>query len=381
MVATETRSQPWLRALAAVLVLAAGAVHLGQVGVHLEQGWPIAAFFAIVGLVQLAAAVLLLRPRPRGWFWFGIGGSAAVMAIWAVSRNVGLPFVAGGEPEPVGVADGFASLAEAWTIVILGLYLAGQMPHWRLSLFSLGAALTVGLALVWLAVAGADIFNADPARLAAAQPHLVDWLVAAAGIALAGGLVLASRAPLRAEWLRGLQRGLGGATVVAAAALVWLTLPPTIGQNLDCRYAPLSTVVARSHSAEPERVVVGAGESRILPIFELRVCGADREVALAGVEPATVIGDGAMVDGFWLLPVGTRVADEGQQTLPPGALPVPPGDRIKAGQPRQMVIGLLGTGAGDYAIGSVRLSYRTADPGVFTFATSVTICSGACLAD
>jgi hypothetical protein len=381
MVVVETRSQPWLRVLAALLALAAGVVHLGQVGVHLEEGWPIAAFFAIVGLVQLAAAVLLLRPRSRGWFWFGIAGSASVIALWAMSRTVGLPFVEGGEPEPVGVADGFASLVEAWTIVMLGLYLAGQMPPWRASLFSLGAALIVGLAAVWLAVAGAGIFDPDPARLAAAQPHLVDWLVAAAGIALAGGLILATRAPLRAGWLRGLQRGLGGATALAAVALVWLTFPPTIGQNLDCRYAPFSTVLAGSHAVEPERVVIGTGESRILPIFELRACGADQEVTLADVEPATVIGDGAVVDGFWLLPVGTRVADAGQQTLPPGARAVPPGDRIAAGQPRQLVIGLAGTGAGDYTLGSVRLSYQTVDPGAFSFATSVAICSGACLAD
>jgi hypothetical protein len=381
MVAPETRSQPWLRVAAAVLALAAGVVHLGQVGVHLEEGWPVAAFFAIVGLVQLAAAVLLLRPRPRGWFWFGIAGSASVIAVWAVSRTVGLPLVEGGEPEPVGVADGFASLAEAWTIIILGLYLAGQIPQWRASLVSLGAALIVGLAGVWLAVAGAGVFNADPTRLAAAQPRLVDWLVAAAGTALAGSLILATRAPLRAGWLRGLQRGLGGATAVATAALVWLTLPPTIGQNLECRYAPLSTVLVGSHAAEPERVVIGAGESRIFPIFELRACGADQEVTLADVEPATVIGDGAMVDGFWLLPVGTRVTDEGQQRLPSGARAVPPGDRIAAGQPRQLVIRLAGTGAGDYALGSVRLSYRTVDPGAFTFATSVAICSGACLAD
>jgi hypothetical protein len=379
MVVVETGAQPSLRVLAAVLALAAGVVHLGQVDAHLEEGWPVAAFFAIVGLIQLAAAVLLLRPRPRGWFWFGIAGSTSVIAVWAVSRTVGLPFLEGGGLEPVGVAGGFASLAEAWTIIILGLYLARQMLRWRASLFSLAAALIVGLTAVWLAAAGAGAFNADPARLAAAQPHLVDWLVAAAGIALAAGLIIASRAPLRAGWLRGLQRGLGVATAVAAAALVWLTLPPTIGQNLDCRYAPLSTVLGGSHPAESERIVIGAGESRIFPIFELRACGSDQEVTLAAVEPATVIGDGAMVDGFWLLPVGTRVTAEGQRTLPPGARAVPPGDRIAAGQPRQLVIRVSGTGAGDYTLGSVRLSYLTVDPGAFTFATSLATCSGACL--
>src|SRR5919109_2488356 len=117
---------PWLRVLGALLTLAAGVVHLAQIGVHLEEGWHVAGFFAATGVAQLAVGIWLLRPRPRAWLWLTIGGSAAVIVIWIISRTTGLPFVEGGEPDALGIADAFASLLEALTIVALGLHLFSQ---------------------------------------------------------------------------------------------------------------------------------------------------------------------------------------------------------------------------------------------------------------
>lgn len=371
----ERASQPWLRAFAALLALAAGAVHLGQVGVHVEEGWPIAAFFLVVGVVQVAAAALLLRPRPRLWFWFGIAGSATVIAIWVVSRTAGLPFVEGGQAEPIGVADGFASLAEAWTILLLGLYLAEPVARWRRAIFGLGAALAVGFAVVWVMAGNAGVFDADPARFAAPLPPLIDWLVAASGFALGGGLMIGAGAPLLVAWLRGLMWGLVGASALVAFALVWLTLPPTIGQNLQCDYAPLSTVLTGSHAADREPVVIGLGQRWILPVFELRACG---DVALDRVQQGTEFGEGATIEGFWLLPVKSSLSQEGQEVLPALAQAVPPGDQIEPGRPQQLVVQLVGTGAGEYMLASVRLSYHTENPGSFTFATQISVCSGRC---
>jgi len=373
----ETASQPWLRSFAALLALAAGAVHLGQVGVHLEEGWPIAGFFLVTGVIQLGAAVLLLQPRPRAWFWFGIAGSAIVIAIWVISRTVGLPFVDGGKVEPLGVADAFASLAEAWTVPILGLYLAEPMATSRRWPYGLASGSVVGLAGVWLAAAQAGAFNDDPARLAAFQPSLIDWLVAAAAAALAGGLLLAA-APLNAASIRGLAKGLFVATAVAAAGLLWLTLPPTIGQNLDCEYAPVSTVLPGGHQLEPEPVLLDTGESRILPVLELRVCDDEQKVALDGIEPVTVRGEGATLDGFWLLLGGTDMDETGVATLPSGAVAVPPGDRISAGEPRLLVARLVGTGEGDFVLGAVRLHYHAGTADSVAFGTSVAVCSGRC---
>ncbi|MEP7041303.1 MAG: hypothetical protein ABI864_06980, partial [Chloroflexota bacterium] len=207
---------------------------------------------------------------------------------------------------------------------------------------------------------------------------LVDWLVASAGVALAGSLLFGVGEPLHRAWSRGLLRGLTGTVALLLVALVWLTLPPTIGQNVDCRYAPLSTVLIGGHAGESTPTILATGEQRILPLFELQACGSEHTVALDRVEPLTIIGQGATVDGFWLLPVGIRLDAEGQKSLPAGARALPPGDRIERGRPRQLVIRLIGTGAGNYLLGSVRLSYHIGAPRAFNFATQITVCGGAC---
>jgi hypothetical protein len=362
--------------LAAVLALTAGAEHLGQVGVHLAEGWPIAGFFVVVGVIQVAAAGLLLRPRLRPWFWFGIGGSATVIGIWVVSRTLGLPFVEGGEPEPVGVADGLASLTEAWTIIVLGVYLAEPTRRWRLPVIVIATLTVLAFTGLWWVAADAGIFNADPARLAVDQPWVVDWLVASAGIGVAAAMPLAFRRPAWAPRQRGLLRGLVGMTAVIAAGLVWLTLPPTIGQNLDCRAAPLSTVLTGGHAEEAQPIALDAGELIFVPAFELRACGSSA-VTIERADPTTV-GRGAMIQGVWLLPTGISLPDEGSGALPASAVGVPPGDRIVPGQPRQLIVGLEATGDGDFTLASLGLAYRTTEAGLFAFATQIAVCSGPC---
>jgi hypothetical protein len=64
--------------------------------------------------------------------------------------------------------------------------------------------------------------------------------------------------------------------------------------------------------------------------------------------------------------------------LPPGAVAIPPGDRIVPGQPRQLIVGLEATGNGDFTLASLRLTYRTTEAGSFAFATQVAVCSGQC---
>lgn len=332
----------------------------------------------VVGAVQVSAAILLLRPRPRTWFWLGIAGSAIVIGIWAVSRTLGLPFVEAGEVEALGVADAYASLTEGWTILVLGLYLADPIAAARRWLYGLAAASVLGLAGLWLAVAQQGAFNQDPARMAALQPSLIDLLVAAAAVCLASGLVLAAGARIRAASIRGLDRGLLLGCAVAAGGVFWMTLPPTIGQNLDCQYAPLSTVLPGGHELDPEPVLVDAGESRILPVLELHVCVDGQDVALNEVEPLTMLGQGATLDGFWLLPLESDIAESGIAVLPSAAVPVPPGDAISADEPRLLVTRVVGSGNGEYVLGSVRLHYGVESADSIAFGTSITVCSGSC---
>jgi hypothetical protein len=365
----------WLRDLGALLALAAGVVHLAQIGVHLEEGWHVAGFFAVTGATQLAVGLWLLRPRRPIWLWITIIGSAAVIAVWIVSRTIGLPFVEGGEPEPLGIADAFASLLEALTIVALGLPLLASAR--RLGAWARGAAIvgTLALAVVWQLAAGAGAFEGDDARLALDRPQLLDWLVLAFGVGVAATILLARQARPRSA-LAGLLRGLLVSAALLAAGGVVLTLPPTIGQNVDCQYAPLSTVTGSGHDEAPEPVAIASGATRLLPVFELRACGREA-VELIDVQPLTVEDGGPQIVGFWLLPPGTQIDEVGIAQAPADALAVPPGGVIPARDGRQLAVALQGVGAGVLRLGSVRISYRTdAGDGSFAFATTVAACVG-----
>ena len=114
-----------LGALAAVLSAAAGAVHLGYAPHHLSEDWAHGWFFVIVGAAQIAFAVVVVA-RPRPWVWrSALVLNALIVATWAVSRTVGLPF----GPEALRTEDPSApdivcSLLEAGIVVLSGIALA-----------------------------------------------------------------------------------------------------------------------------------------------------------------------------------------------------------------------------------------------------------------
>ncbi len=90
------------------------------------------------------------------------------------------------------------------------------------------------------------------------------------------------------------------------------------------------------------------------------------------------MGDGATLDGFWLLPAGSDLSETGLATLPSGSVAIPPGDRITADEPRLLAARLRGTGEGDFILGSVRLHYHAGEANNVAFGTSVAVCSGRC---
>jgi hypothetical protein len=365
----------WLRVLGAVLAFAAGVLHLAQIGVHLEEGWHIAGFFAATGLVQVGVSLWLMRPRRRVWLWITIIGSAAVIAVWIVSRTIGLPFVEGGQPETLGIADAFASLLEAITVVAFGIQLMARQGQLASTIRGVAAVGAIGLATAWQWAAGASAFADDDARLALDRPQLLDWLVLALGVGVAAIFVLARRAR-RGSALGGLLRGLLASGAVLAAGGVVLTLPPTIGQNVDCQYAPLSTITGSGHDEEARSVAIEPEETRLLPVFELRACGREA-VEVIDVQPLTVDGAGPEIVGFWLLPPGSEIDEAGMARPPAGAFRVPPGGVIAPGEGRRLAVALSGMRAGELRIGSVRISYRTsAGQGSFGFATTIAACVG-----
>lgn len=134
----------------AILSAGAAAIHFAAMGEHFALAWTHGAFFAAVGWAQLVwAGAVLVRPS-RTVALAGIAGNLLVVAVWAVSRTVGVPFA--GPPEPVGVPDGLATGLEL-LLVCCALMLADQSesaPLTRaktalLALMTAGVAAAVGV--------------------------------------------------------------------------------------------------------------------------------------------------------------------------------------------------------------------------------------------
>src|SRR5215831_6926111 len=113
----------WRATRAAVFTLGAGAIHLTVVPQHFQEYPPFGVFLLLSGLAQLGLAAALLFSTGRLVAIVGAAGNLAVVALWLVSRTVGLPI--GDDPwhpETVGVADAAATILEltaAWNLVRL----------------------------------------------------------------------------------------------------------------------------------------------------------------------------------------------------------------------------------------------------------------------
>lgn len=363
---------PWLRAIAALMALAAGIIHLAQIGPHVEESWVFAAFFLIVGIIQVLAAALLLRTWPVVWFRVGLVGSAAVIVIWVASRTLGLPFgPEPGEVEAVAAPDAAASLAEAITVVVLALWLrdyAGQSGRTG----DVAGILTVaGLGALWSAGRVTGVFDPDP-RATIGLPQLIDRaalaVVATAALTL---ILLAAFTAVRPRWWPPLMRGLLGVLFIASAGLSGLTLPAAGGQNPSCSFAPLAERSLVSHQEVPA-APLAAGEERWFPVLVLAPCGP-QPVVLESAEVLNSRGPGSVV-GFAVLGRAGRLSAAGADELPSGSEALEDRPLLAAGDERQLVA-LLRGGDGAFNLDSVRIGYRTdGGRGSVGFATILTTC-------
>jgi hypothetical protein len=109
-----------VRALVIAASIGAAVIHFAYAPVHFEESTVHGLFFLAMGWVQLGTAFALARWRSARWPWVAAAAiSAAIIAVWLVSRTAGVP---GSEPEPFGFPDGLASGLEA--IVVVGSLLA-----------------------------------------------------------------------------------------------------------------------------------------------------------------------------------------------------------------------------------------------------------------
>lgn len=364
----------WLRGIAAVMASAAGVIHLAQIGPHLENGWAIAAFFGIVGIVQFVAAALLLRrPWPAAWCWMGVVGSTAVIGMWVVSRTIGGPLgPESGEAEALGAADAAASLAEAIMVVVLLLCLWDRSPRGGGRIGVMAALVVVAsLGGVWSVGRASGIFDPDP-RATIALPQLVDRaafsVIAAAALMLA---MLAIVPAVRPRWWPAAMRGLLGALFVASVALAGATLPASGGQNASCDYAPLAERSLDSHEAAAA-VPLAAEEERWLPVLVLASCGPD-PVDVESVDVLNARGRGHVLE-FALLPTDVELPEAGVDGLPEGSQKLDDVPVVRLGDERELAV-LLRGGSGGFNLDSVRISYRIGEErGSVAFATVLSTC-------
>ena len=125
----STFDKRWQYAAAALSALA-GFIHILVAPDHFEEWIGYGVFFVMASACQwlFALIVLAYTPPQRELLWTGLLGNAAIIALWAVTRTLGLPFFGpeAGEVEPVGLVDSVSKLVEVALMTCLALMLRGQ---------------------------------------------------------------------------------------------------------------------------------------------------------------------------------------------------------------------------------------------------------------
>ncbi len=114
------------------LSAAAALIHAKALVDHAPHYWLFGLFFGVLAYAQAFWAWLVYRrPDERRWFMPAAVGSLAVVALWIVTRSVGLPFGPwAGRPEPLAITDMTASLNE---LILSGLVVAMLRPQGRVA--------------------------------------------------------------------------------------------------------------------------------------------------------------------------------------------------------------------------------------------------------
>ena len=84
--------RPYLLGGLAAFSVGAAAIHFAVVFEHFAEYALYGVFFLVISWAQLIWPVVLFWRPSRLWLWLGIAGNAIVIAVYAASRTVGLPF-------------------------------------------------------------------------------------------------------------------------------------------------------------------------------------------------------------------------------------------------------------------------------------------------
>jgi hypothetical protein len=118
----------------AIVVLATAsfltaAIHGSVTSEHFREAFAFGVFFLAAAAAQTAWALLLLYRPSRGLLLAGAIGNALVIAVWVMSRTVGIPI--GPEPwqpEAVGLVDVISKVFELVIVVVSVTLLVRHVP-------------------------------------------------------------------------------------------------------------------------------------------------------------------------------------------------------------------------------------------------------------
>lgn len=124
MFGVHLKPRSWL-IRATVLAVSLGLLHMLATPLYFEQWMGYGAFFVATAVLQVMYSMALAVGQPnRTLLWVGIAGNALVIALWAVTRTLGIPFgPMVGEVLPVGLLDGIAQILGAIQILHLAVLL------------------------------------------------------------------------------------------------------------------------------------------------------------------------------------------------------------------------------------------------------------------
>lgn len=119
----------WLVPPVATMSLGVGLIHAAVAGDHFKEDTLSGLFFVIIAVFQLGWAVIFASRPQRSLAALGLLVNSLVVAVWLVTRTVGLPFGARpGLPEAIAGPDLLATIFE---ILILAGTATLVLPSWR----------------------------------------------------------------------------------------------------------------------------------------------------------------------------------------------------------------------------------------------------------
>jgi hypothetical protein len=156
-----------LRWTIAALMLGAGAIHFAMMGEHAGVSWTHGLFFATTAWLQLALAAMIGFRPSRPVITLGIVLNLGILAVWIVSRTVGIAIGSDGTPDAFGKVDILCAVFEGLAVFASFALLSKSFSRRPLSA-SVGFA-GVGVIVVAVAVITSLFFSPAATSVSAAS--------------------------------------------------------------------------------------------------------------------------------------------------------------------------------------------------------------------